>query len=352
MYRQDLQIKCAEYAIQLADSRNCIISLSLCEEARDFNHNLFATLNLPTPSSKSIYRWVQQYVKNDGCLDQQMNLRKKKLHLVSKEMLDFLIGILDTEPTLYYSELALALWWSKGVALSEDSIRHALSNEGYTTKICERKANERLTYLVEVWISEVLNNVDVIPAASYAFIDEMQLNRDGTLRKKGKARRGRIAEVHAPFHTTGEAAMSAIVTMGIEGILNVTTLEINNSETFLFAFEHHILPTVERIHSHIVLDNAWVHLKTDIISLCAVRNILPLFLPPYSPNLDPVEPVHRLARAYIKKKWGGTSAEYPLHMQISEAFLNCLTPEVACNEFEHCGFIVTPLEREWASQFQ
>ncbi len=61
-----------------------------------------------------------------------------------------------------------------------------------------------------------------------------------------------------------------------------------NSALFEFWFEHCLLEEVKS-GSVIVLDNASFHRKTVLLSLAGLKNCTILFLPAYSPDLNPIE---------------------------------------------------------------
>jgi hypothetical protein len=76
--------------------------------------------------------------------------------------------------------------------------------------------------------------------------------------------------------------------------------------------------------SILVLDNAAVHLKYAIYLKCSIVGVKVLFLPQYSYDLNPIKPVHHLAKSYIRKKWGNRNANHPFNYMLEEAFRNCL----------------------------
>ena len=55
-----------------------------------------------------------------------------------------------------------------------------------------------------------------------------------------------------------------------------------------FWFEHCLLKEIKR-GKYIVMDNASFHRKTRLIELAAAMNCKVIFLPPYSPDLNPIE---------------------------------------------------------------
>ena len=69
------------------------------------------------------------------------------------------------------------------------------------------------------------------------------------------------------------------------------------SEFFIKWFESQLLPSLDRPHI-VIMDNASFHPKTRIDELCLASRHIFLPLPPYSPDLNPIEQ----AWANLKKK--------------------------------------------------
>lgn len=63
---------------------------------------------------------------------------------------------------------------------------------------------------------------------------------------------------------------------------------ITDASLFEFWFEKRLLPCLEKDVT-VVMDNASFHRKNKLIELASRRNISIIFLPPYSPELNPIE---------------------------------------------------------------
>jgi transposase len=53
----------------------------------------------------------------------------------------------------------------------------------------------------------------------------------------------------------------------------------------------------------LVIDNAAFHHSDRIKTLCADAGVKLLYLPPYSPDFNPIEEFFAELKAYIKKAW-------------------------------------------------
>lgn len=73
-----------------------------------------------------------------------------------------------------------------------------------------------------------------------------------------------------------------------------------NSSLFEFWFANQLLPTLEK-GCVVVMDNASFHRKKPLFSLTQKAGIVLLFLPPYSPELNPIEHFWAWLKRYLSK---------------------------------------------------
>jgi transposase len=57
--------------------------------------------------------------------------------------------------------------------------------------------------------------------------------------------------------------------------------------------------------SVLVTDNAPIHRTDKILEMCKDAGVLLIYLPPYSPDLNPIEEFFAELKAFIKKHWRG-----------------------------------------------
>lgn len=86
-----------------------------------------------------------------------------------------------------------------------------------------------------------------------------------------------------------------------EGVVNVVPVEENvNAEIFNAALQSLILPFLPP-GCFLAMDNASVHRVHDVTQLCAAVGVTPVFLPPYSPDLNPIELVFGLLKSNLNR---------------------------------------------------
>lgn len=107
-----------------------------------------------------------------------------------------------------------------------------------------------------------------------------------------------------------------------------------NKNAFLSFLESVLLPTLAK-GSILVLDNWTVHHGEEVSELVEHFGCELLYLPTYSPDLNPIEHLFAKVKAFIKSLRPQTLDA------LTEAFCNAVktvTPENVLNTFKHCGY--------------
>ena len=85
----------------------------------------------------------------------------------------------------------------------------------------------------------------------------------------------------------------------------------------------------------LVLDNAKVHyaanIRNTVEALLRVTGVQMIFLPAYSPELNPCELIFQLAKAALRHRRG----DLPLWLEAQRAFAG-ITHELVLKEYKHC----------------
>ena len=125
------------------------------------------------------------------------------------------------------------------------------------------------------------------------FVDESGADRRDSLRKFGYSLRGK--RTRAQKLVARGRHVSAICAMSLSGVLECQFENGSvNGETFRNFIEKSLLPHLMPFngtneHSVVVMDNAAIHHVEGISELIESVGALLIFLPPYSPDLDPIE---------------------------------------------------------------
>jgi transposase len=123
------------------------------------------------------------------------------------------------------------------------------------------------------------------------YVDESGINR---YYQRGYGRSKRGARIHGTKHGKRLRRTNIIAGLwyglfGKKYVAMQTYSHSTNSAFFEDWFEFELLAAIPE-YSLIILDNASFYRKTQLYEIAARYGVVVLFLPPYSPDLNPIEP--------------------------------------------------------------
>ena len=136
------------------------------------------------------------------------------------------------------------------------------------------------------------------------FVDETGADRRNCLRRYGYSLRGQPA-ISKKLLVRGQR-VSAIAAMSTEGILDCYTVAGSvDSGKFVDFIQEALLPNLQPFdginpHSVVILDNAAIHHVDGVVDLIESTGALAVFLPPYSPDLNPIEEAFSKLKSTLK----------------------------------------------------
>ncbi|XP_068735212.1 uncharacterized protein [Montipora capricornis] len=131
-----------------------------------------------------------------------------------------------------------------------------------------------------------------IPQEMFLFIDETAKDKKKLQREMGHFRPGLSSHVVGDF--VREERYSVVAAMDINGIVATHTVpNAFNTEDFNFA--------LGEPRSVVVMDNCRIHDSDVTINIIRQKGGIAAFLPPYSPDLNPIEYAFSLAKAILKR---------------------------------------------------
>ena len=152
-------------------------------------------------------------------------------------------------------------------------------------------------------------------------------------RRYGRARRGQRCRLAVPLgHRQTTTVTAALRTTGL---LATTLFEgATNRERFLGYVAQTLVPAL-RPGDTVVLDNLCVHKVEGIRETIEAAGARLLFLPPYSPDFNPIEQVFAKLKALLRTACARTTTD--LHHAIRRA-LACFNPEECRNYLTAAGY--------------
>lgn len=164
------------------------------------------------------------------------------------------------------------------------------------------------------------------------FIDETWAKTNMT-RRCGRAPRGRrlIQKIpHGHWKTT-----TLIAALGIEGVRCSTVVDGAIDGDLFERFVEQVLAPQLREGDLVVLDNLSSHKRERTRQRIEAKGARLLFLPPYSPDLNPIEMIFAKVKQLLRSLACRTREELWTAMQ---QVLDKVTASDAANCFRHCGY--------------
>ena len=168
----------------------------------------------------------------------------------------------------------------------------------------------------------------------YVFLDECGVATD-LLRRYGRSPCGTRLRDHAPFgHWDTHTVVTALRLDGL-GAPAVFNGPIDNP-SFLAYVEQVLIPTL-RPGDVVVLDNLAVHKQPEVRTAIEGVGARLRFLPPYSPDFNPIELAFAKLKAFLRKARPRTFDQV---CALIAAALELFTPIECRNFVRHCGYRV------------
>jgi transposase len=156
-------------------------------------------------------------------------------------------------------------------------------------------------------------------------------------RRYGRAPKGERlvgAVPHGHWQTT-----TFVAALGLAGLTAPMVVDgAMNGDLFVAYVEQVLVPTLAAGDT-VVMDNLSSHKRVRVRELIEAAGCTLLFLPPYSPDLNPIELAFAKLKALLRKAGKRTVEELWAFLgQVVDAF----SPQECCNYLRHCGYTGTP----------
>jgi transposase len=193
-------------------------------------------------------------------------------------------------------------------------------------------ADERDTARVQQARAAYQEEIAALDSERFRFIDESGVNLAMT-RLYGRAPRGERAVGSAPQNYGANVTMLAA--LGSQGIEAVMTIDgATDAEVFRVYVEQVLRPTL-RPGDIVIMDNLRAHKAAGIREAIEQAGTQVLYLPPYSPDLSPIEPCWSKLKTALRTAKARTREA--LEHAIAQA-LATITVSDAHSWFHHCGY--------------
>jgi transposase len=172
-----------------------------------------------------------------------------------------------------------------------------------------------------------------VDARRLVFVDESGFNTSMT-RPRARAPKGKRAYGKVPKNRGKNTTLIAAITL--QGAMggSMTVEGATDTQAFEAYVEHFLAPTLEK-GQVVVLDGLGAHRPSRIRELIEARGADLVFLPSYSPDLNPIEEAFSKIKHLVRKE--GQRVREALVEAIGRA-LAAVTAEDAAGWFAHAGY--------------
>jgi len=254
----------------------------------------------------------------------------------------YLESLLERTPDLYLRELQEDLVVNRGVCVSLDTISRTLHKRGFTRKKLTIPAKEQDEQLR----GEYLARIQLYQPQQLVFVDESSCDRRTGRRAFGWAPQGTRSRRRECF--VRGVRYSMLPALSLDGPLYLTAQQgAYNSDDFI-CFIDGLLDTMNQYpgtNSVIVMDNASIHKAVTLRPMIERRGMRLEYLPPYSPDLNPIEEMFSCVKAWMRSSRDYVHAELTGEIEchaynmIWRAVSESVTPEKATGWYHDCGYI-------------
>ncbi len=150
---------------------------------------------------------------------------------------------------------------------------------------------------------------------------------------RGRSKRGercRAAVPHGHWNTT-----TLVSALSVDGVIAPMILDGAMDGEMFTAYVETLLAPALKPGDIVIMDNLPVHKVAGIRETIEARGASLMYLPPYSPDFNPIEKAIAQIKAFLKKTAARTKAE--LDAAIARA-IDLVTPDNARNYFASCGY--------------
>lgn len=284
----------------------------------------------------TVWRAVEKF-KNEGNVTIKYSKGPQTLTEVQKFVI---IETVLEKPAAYLKEICMDVLVKTGSTVTESGVCRFLQRNNFSRKKLHNVARQRNEQLRLSFTADC----EIYSPEMMVFVDETGCNNKDSMRKFGYALRGQRA-TSVRLLCRGKR-VSSVAAMDINGVIcvNSTTTSVNG-DFFCDFFERFLLPQLLPFNgvnprSVVLLDNCSIHHVPRAISLIQSVGALVHFLPPYSPDMNPIEELFSKVKAVLKEN------DYAIQrigdncaIDIVQAAFSSVSAEDSVGWFQHAGYI-------------
>lgn len=249
-----------------------------------------------------------------------------------------ILELVIDQPGIYLREIQREIEEQTGTEADESTICRFLHASGFSRQKLIVTAQER---------SDVLRAQYQMDMSVYkghpelmVFVDETGADRRDCMRRFGYCLKGKPSKVQKLLWRG--ARVSTIAAISYDGLLDCyTTLTSVDADKFSHFITSSLIPKLQPFNgvnrnSVVILDNASIHHSSGIVQSIEQTGALVQFLPPYSPDFNPIEETFSKVKAVMR---ANEQLEFDTDAEVAvlSAF-NTVTVDDCVQWITHCGY--------------
>ena len=248
-------------------------------------------------SVSTVCRTIALFLRTGSVLPQKRSCRKNFRFTEEQEL--YIIGLIFEYPAMYLDEIVREIANFLEVEVSLSTVCRLLKRYGITRKKIRQVAQQRCYVLRGMYIAHIYNfDINML-----VWLDETGTDKRDQLRKYGYALRGDTPHYHRLL-SRGQRT-NAIACMCIEGIVALELVNGTVNGDVLYDFlRGSLIPNMQGFpnqRSVLIMDNCSIHHTEEVTGLLQNAGIVVIHLPPYSPDLMPLEEAFSFVKAYLRR---------------------------------------------------
>ena len=297
---------------------------------QDFR-SIASNLNVSVGTVYRIYKLFEETGNVDPKIREYTGIK------IDERVTQVILSIVFNSPDLYLTEIKDKVHQCTGMDISPPAICNVIHKNGLTRKKVQRIASQRSAIYRGDYIAEMsMYNVNML-----VFADETGKDARDCISRYGYAVQGQTPQ-SALRLTRGQrtSVIAAISCIGLIGYDEFTG-NVRGDEFFDFV-RGTLIPNMNPYNgtneaSILILDNCSIHHVEEIQTLLRDSGIFVIFLPPYSPDLNPIELTFSYIKRYLQEHQEIIQAANNLSDIIKSAF-NSITIDQCINWIASCGY--------------
>jgi len=278
-------------------------------------------------AASTVVNWVKRWKEDGHIVPDEVGGSTSPLD----EHVAFLQDAIEKKPDFTLKEIVFLLL-GIGVHTSITSVWRFFDRHGFTNK-------KKALYAAEQTRPEVVEArrswerlSKRLDPKRLVFIDETSIDT-GMTRTRGWCKRGERLVDHAPLGN--RKRLSFIAGLRVDEVTAPWSVDGSfNGENFLEYVEACLVPTL-RPNDIVIMDNLPVHKVAGVVEAIEAAKARVVFLPPYSPDLNPIEMFFHKMKSHLRKAAERTTAGL---VQSIRRLLKTVTVDECENYLRHAGY--------------